>query len=60
MSGSQDGDKDKDKGTLPATSPTKSLARLSLNDGKDDRVVERVYHGGGGSQPLMLTKSNYQ
>jgi hypothetical protein len=60
MSGSQDGDKDKDKGTLPATSPTKSLARLSLNDGKDDRVVERVYHGGGGSQPPMLTKSNYQ
>jgi hypothetical protein len=59
MPGSQDGDKDKDKGTPPA-SPKKSLARLSLNDGKDDRVVERVYHSGGGSQPPMLTKSNYQ
>ncbi|KAK1670210.1 hypothetical protein QYE76_058369 [Lolium multiflorum] len=61
MPGSQDGDdKDKDKGELPAASASKSLARLSLNDGKDERIVERVYHGGGGSQPPMLTKTNYQ
>jgi hypothetical protein len=61
MPGSQDGDdKDKNKGELPATLPSKSLAWLSLNDGKDKRVVEQVYHGGGGSQSPIPTKTNYQ
>jgi hypothetical protein len=64
MPGSQDGDSNKDKNKtgdqLPTASASKSLARLFLDDGKEGRVVEQVFQGGGGLQPPMLTKTNYQ
>jgi hypothetical protein len=38
----------------------KKLARLSLDDAGEQRIVERVIDEGGGlMHPLMLTRANY-